>query len=279
VSKFSGSCGITTTVKETAAGEGGSVGSYLFEDVVGDVEQRAVAPGARPSFSPSSLGEQQRIEQQLRLLEIFGDVDVLVHPEHLGVLAERKLLEAQQRKDGANRFGERKRRRRSASRLGRPHLDEEDVAGVGRRRRGQVVAARRETVGARHGDVRVVEVGQDGHQEAAVPVVRHAAAVVTLARQVGDGLEGHLVVSVHKQLGKTTDYTGWSFPSRGNAAKRNSGSRTAYLQLPDADVQVGLVKAVRDVPAQRAELLPLLNESVEETQSVQEPLPNLEGGR
>lgn len=53
-------------------------------------------------------------------------------------------------------------------------------------------AARAEQVVGVRDDTVVDEVGQDDDQGAAVPVVRHPAAVVTLARQVGDGLERHL---------------------------------------------------------------------------------------
>lgn len=49
-----------------------------------------------------------------------------------------------------------------------------------------------------------------------------------------------------------------------------------YLQLSDAYTQVRLIEAIRDVPAQWTKLLPLLNKSMEETQSIQELLPHLE---
>ena len=63
--------------------------AYLGQDVVSDVVQGAVAPGATSSFGPASQGEQQRIKQQLGLLQVLGDVHVLVHPEYLGALEER----------------------------------------------------------------------------------------------------------------------------------------------------------------------------------------------
>ena len=66
---------------------------YLSKDVICYVVQRAVTPGASSSLSASTLDEQQRIKQQLRLLEIFRNVDIFMHPEHLWLLADRKLLE------------------------------------------------------------------------------------------------------------------------------------------------------------------------------------------
>lgn len=51
-------------------------------------------------------------------------------------------------------------------------------------------------------DVFVIEVGQDGHQKAPVPVICHSATVVTLPGQVSYGLEGHLIIFIHKQLKK-----------------------------------------------------------------------------
>ena len=48
-----------------------------------------------------------------------------------------------------------------------------------------------------------------------------------------------------------------------------------YLQLPDADAQVRLVESVGNVPSQRTVLLPLLNQSMEETHPVQQLLPHL----
>ena len=49
------------------------------------------------------------------------------------------------------------------------------------------------------------------------------------------------------------------------------------MQLAHADTQVGLVEAIGDVPAQGAELAPLLHQSMEETQPEEEFLPDLRG--
>ena len=81
------------------------------------------------------------------------------------------------------------------------HLNKLHIVLIDGFRRGKVFAAGREGVAGFHNDVLVVEVGQDGHEEPSVPVVRHAAAIVTLAGQVSDGLERHLLVSRDKQLG------------------------------------------------------------------------------
>ena len=44
-------------------------------------------------------------------------------------------------------------------------------------------------------------------------------------------------------------------------------------ELADGDAQVGLVELVRNVPANRSELAPLLDQRVEKAQSEQQPLP------
>jgi len=66
--------------------------TYLRQDVIGYFVQRVVAPGAASCFAPAPLGEQQRIKQQLGLLQVLGDVHVVVHPEDLGALRERQFL-------------------------------------------------------------------------------------------------------------------------------------------------------------------------------------------
>lgn len=45
-----------------------------------------------------------------------------------------------------------------------------------------------------------------------------------------------------------------------------------HVQLLHGDAQVGLVELIGDVPAQWAELLPLLGQSVEEAQAVEQLL-------
>lgn len=65
---------------------------YLGEDVICYVVECVVAPRARPSFGATALGEKKWIKQQLRLLEIFRNVDIFVHPENLWMLAQWKFL-------------------------------------------------------------------------------------------------------------------------------------------------------------------------------------------
>ena len=64
----------------------------LGKDIICDVVECVVAPGAGSSFAATTLGEQQGIEQQLCLLEIFGYVHVVMHPEYLWLLAGWKGL-------------------------------------------------------------------------------------------------------------------------------------------------------------------------------------------
>lgn len=77
---------------KTAKCRGHSTSLYLGENVVRYVVQRVVTPGATTSLRATTLGEQQRIKQQLCLLEIFRNVHILMHPKHLWMLAEWKLL-------------------------------------------------------------------------------------------------------------------------------------------------------------------------------------------
>ncbi len=49
-------------------------------------------------------------------------------------------------------------------------------------------------------NVFIVEVSEDCHEEAAVPVICYTSSVVTLSSQIRDGLKGNLLVLVHKEL-------------------------------------------------------------------------------
>lgn len=49
-------------------------------------------------------------------------------------------------------------------------------------------------------DVFVVEVSEDCHEEATVPVICYTSSVVTLSSQIRDGLKGNLLVLIHKEL-------------------------------------------------------------------------------
>ena len=84
--------------------------------------------------------------------------------------------------------------------LKRLYLNEYNVVVIAGFWRGKVITAGGEMVESFLNDVLVVEVGKDGHQEPPVPVVCHTAAIVTLPSQVSYGLEGHLIIVIHKQL-------------------------------------------------------------------------------
>ena len=51
----------------------------------------------------------------------------------------------------------------------------------------------------------------------------------------------------------------------------------AHLLLAHAYPKVGLVELIRNIPTQRTKIPPLLNERMEETQTEQQFLPNLQG--
>ena len=85
-------------------------------------------------------------------------------------------------------------------------------------------------------DPLAVDVG-DGGRERPPVLGRLRAAVVALGGEVVERLEGHLVVHVDH-----------------------------HLQLAHRDAQVGLVELVRDVPAERAVLAPLLQPRVQEAE-------------
>ena len=79
-----------------------------------------------------------------------------------------------------------------------------------------------------------------------VPVVSDSAAIVALASEVGDRVKRQLLILIGE-----------------------------HLQLPHTDPQVRLIEAIRNVPAKRPKLAPLLNQCVEETQPKQQLLPHL----
>ncbi len=85
------------------------------------------------------------------------------------------------------------------------YLDKFNVVLIDRFRWGIVFSARWERVARFLNDVLVVEVSQDGHQEPPIPVVCHTATIVTLPGQVSYGLEGHLIIFIHKQLKRKTN--------------------------------------------------------------------------
>lgn len=150
---------------------------YLGKDVVGYVVQCVVTACATSSLSSSTLSEQQWIEQQLGLLEIFGDVYVFVHPKHLWMLGDWKVLEHH---TDAAYYRHQKDIFYSVCDLKCVYLNEFYVALIVRLRWGKVVTAFREIVWRFLNKVLIVEVSQDGQQETPVPVVSHTAAIVAL---------------------------------------------------------------------------------------------------
>lgn len=80
---------------KTARCIGETTSLYLGEDVIRYVVKHAVTPGATTFLGATALGLQQRIKQQLCLLEIFRNVHILMHPKHLWMLAEWKVLKKQ----------------------------------------------------------------------------------------------------------------------------------------------------------------------------------------
>eukprot|EP00982_Pelagococcus_subviridis_P008520 30850-Pelagococcus_subviridis.AAC.2 len=93
---------------------------------------------------------------------------------------------------------------------------------------------------------RAVHAVQKRVQQAPVFVVGDSPAVVALARRVLERRERGLVVVVH-----------------------------VHVQLPDADAQVAVVEAVRDVPPDRTEDSPLLHEAVAKREAEAELFENL----
>lgn len=67
-------------------------------------------------------------------------------------------------------------------------------------RRCIVYSTRRKVVVGVLNDVRIVEVTQDGQEEAAVPVICHPPTIVTLSSQICDGLKGNILILIHKEL-------------------------------------------------------------------------------
>eukprot|EP00967_Tisochrysis_lutea_P151732 scaffold295678_cov28-Tisochrysis_lutea.AAC.1 len=89
-----------------------------------------------------------------------------------------------------------------------------------------------------------VEATQGNHEVAPVPVVRHAAAVIDLARDVEQCVPRDLLLLVEE-----------------------------HPQRFHRHFKIGAIKLVTDVPAERAELAPLLHDGVEEGHSKEELVP------
>jgi len=58
---------------------------HLDKDVVSDLVEYVVGLAAGAALGPA-LSQEDVVAQQLRLLQLLRDVDVVVHPEHLGQL-------------------------------------------------------------------------------------------------------------------------------------------------------------------------------------------------
>ena len=71
-----------------------------------------------------------------------------------------------------------------------------------------------------------------------VPVVSDPSSIVAVSSEVSDGIIRHSLIFIDE-----------------------------HLKLANADTQVRLIESIRDVPAERAELTTLLNQSVEETKT------------
>lgn len=82
------------------------------------------------------------------------------------------------------------------------HPDKLHIVFINGLRRCIVFSTRREVVAGVLNDVLVVEVTQDGQEEAAVPVICHPPTIVTLSSQICDGLKGNILILIHKELQK-----------------------------------------------------------------------------
>lgn len=91
------------------------------------------------------------------------------------------------------------------------HLDKLHIVFMNGLWRCIVFSTRREVVTGVLDDVLIVEVSQDGQEEAAVPVICHPPTIVTLSSQICDGLKGNLLILIHEEL-----------------QKRNTGSSTLH---------------------------------------------------
>lgn len=183
---------------------GGLISFYLSKDVICYVVQCVVTARASCSLRSSTLGEQQWIEQQLCLLEIFRNVYIFMHPKHLWMLADWKLLE--HNKGIATQLEVIIYQKQNKQihiyalmfYLKWLYLNKFNVILIVRFGWGTVFTARWERVTRFLNNVLVVAVSQDGHQETSIPVVCHTATIVALPGQVSYGLEGHLIIFIYK---------------------------------------------------------------------------------
>mmetsp|Transcript_23705 Transcript_23705/g.65781 ORF Transcript_23705/g.65781 Transcript_23705/m.65781 type:complete len:546 (+) Transcript_23705:174-1811(+) len=155
--------------------------------------------------APTAAGGQQALEQQRGVGLILCDVRVFVQPKGLGLRDNR---------EGGNVI----------------HVSI-DVALVGR----HVEAAGRQLVHGIVHNVGAAALLEDGGEQQAVLVVRHATAVVAFACHVAQRVEWCRFVLIEE-----------------------------HLQLSDRDALVSIIEAVRNVPPQWSKLPPLLDERMEE---------------
>ena len=116
---------------------------YLGENIIGDVAQFLIRIAAFDCRG--THGQQNGVEEELRCLQVFGYVDILVHAEDFRMLGQRQVL------------------------------DEFDVFVVGAFRWNEVEAARREFMLGILCHLWIVEIEQSGAETSTIPIVRHCA--------------------------------------------------------------------------------------------------------
>mmetsp|Transcript_5662 Transcript_5662/g.19199 ORF Transcript_5662/g.19199 Transcript_5662/m.19199 type:complete len:711 (+) Transcript_5662:204-2336(+) len=144
---------------------------HLVADGLRDLAHQLVLPLPAPALALAH-GEQDGLEEQVRLPLVLGDVRVLVQPKHLGQRNDRERLDVLE------------------VALVRPLVGRVVLPGGGE---GVLLA--------QGGGVE--QPAEDAHQRLAVVGVGAAPAVVALADGIADGLEGHLLgelVDEHEQL-------------------------------------------------------------------------------
>ncbi len=80
------------------------------------------------------------------------------------------------------------------------YLDELDIVLIGALGRYMILPTGGELVFRVGGDGAVVEVGQNVQETSSVPVISHPPSVVTLTRQVRDGVKWNLLVLINEHL-------------------------------------------------------------------------------
>lgn len=89
---------------------------------------------------------------------------------------------------------------KSAAIMTKSYLDKLHIVFIYGLWRCMIIATGGEGVAWVVNNVFVVEVSEDRHEEATVPVICYTTSVVTLSSQIRDGLKGNLLVLIHKKL-------------------------------------------------------------------------------